>query len=338
MRYKFPPPSFTPHASTTTVNSYHTAMERPALRRPSPLSRSSREFPRSVSSGSVAESRLHPFSFPPERVGSSSNLSSRHNSMVSLSQTLTQRPYLSFSRPFSARSDDWRAPALQKEPLFVEMSSQSKVDINFVFPSKVETSASRVSLSSQPHSRATSIHSFHSNIDRPVIIRSASVIQSSHLDQTHRKIPLFVPARIEKHSSMIDDEPPTLSGRRDSGMGPTEGAGDENDMLRPKKSELSNWSMTYQEGAIDRVSLDIVSDSATIRPSKRGSLKDIINHISSKTSRSRGDKNTPENDDAQPRHANFAKGCGSCVRRLSRAFRNKQLDSIISSSTEKLRP
>jgi hypothetical protein len=304
------------------VNTYHTALERPPLRRPSSLARSSREIPRASTAGSLAENRFYPFSFPQERLGSSSTLPSRQNSMVSLSQSLDSRPCSSYSRPASSRSDDWRAPPLQREALFVEMSSQSRKDVSFMFPSKVERSASRVCLSSQPHSRATSICSFQSNTERPVIIRSASMVQISHLDQNYRKVPLFVPARIEKHDMRGCDEAPSLLGRRDCLMGATDGICDENGESWTSNSELSNWSMTYQESPLPRVSVDLESDSATIRPSKRGPLKDIMNHFSTK----------------KPRHSNFAQGCGSCVRRLSRVLKVKQVDALTSASTEKLRP
>lgn len=305
------------------MNTYHTALERPPLRRPSPLARSSREIPRASSSGSAAaDNRFYPFSITQERLGSTSNLSSRQNSMVSLSQTLNTRPYSSYSRPASARSDDWRASPLQREALFVEMSSQSKTDVSFVFPSKLAPVASRSSLSSQPHSRATSIHSFQSNTDKPVIIRSASMVQVSHRDENYRKVPFFVPARIEKHDMAGHHGPPPLTGRRDSMMGVTDGVCDENAGSWTSQSEISNWSMTYQESPIGRVSVDLESDSATIRPSKRRPLKDIMNHFSTK----------------KPRHSNFAQGCGSCVRRLSRVLKGRQAEALTSASTEKLRP
>lgn len=279
-------------------------------------------MPRTSTSGSLADDRFYPFSFPQERLGNASNLPSRQNSMASLSQTLNSRPYSSYSRPASERSEDWRAPPMPREALFVEMSSQSKADVSFVFPSKAEPFASRASLSSQPHSWATSTHSFQSHTDRPVIIRSASMVQVSHRDQSHRKVPLFVPARIEKHDMKDRDELPPLIGRRDSLMGATDGVCNENSGSGTSNSELSNWSMTYQEGPPGRVSVDLESDSATIRPSKRGPLKDIMNHFSTK----------------KPRHSNFAQGCGSCVRRLSRVLKGKQAEALTSSSTEKLRP
>lgn len=320
MRYRFPPPSFTPHTSTTTVNSYHTALERAPLRRPSPLARSSRETQRSLSSGSMVDNRFYPFSFPQER--SSSNLSSRHNSMISISQTLTPRPYSSYTRPVSARSNEWRPSPPQEESLFVEMSSQSKNDVNFVFPQQPQLSASRASLPSRPHLRTTSIRSSRSNTDRPVILRSASMVQGSYLGQNYRKVPLFVPARIEKHDMVGHDEPPQLNERRDSLMSTTDGACDRSEKSRSTMSELSNWSMTYQEGAVGRVSIDLASDCATIPPSNRAPLKDIMNHFSTK----------------KPRHSNFVQGCESCVRRLSRALKGKQAHALTSASTEKLRP
>lgn len=335
MRYKFPP-SFTPYASTTTVNSYHTALERPALRRPSPLTRSSHDIPRSLSSGSVADNRFYPCSFPPERKTSSSNLSSRQNSIASLSQAASQRPGSTYSRPVSARSDDWRISPSQRDPLYIEMSSQSRVDVTFVFPSNPEPLTTVGSLSSQPHSRATSVHSFRSNNDRPVIIRSASVIQRSHIDQSHRKVPLFVPKSIEKHSISDGEEQTSLAGRRDSQLSGTEAAAYGSDRLNSRKSEVSNWSMSYQEGAVGHESIDLESDSATIRPIKHGPLNDIMNHFSN---RKQPAKNTmKETDDSIHDHNSFAKDCGSCVRRLSRAFKSKSPDDLTSSSRENLHP
>ena len=298
------------------MNTYYTALERPPIRRPSPLARSSREIPQSSFLGSAADGRLFSFSSPQDRLGSWSNLSSHHNSMVSLSQTLNSRPYSSYSRPGSARSDDWRAQP-HREALFVEMCSQSKIDVGFVFPPKPDPYASRVSLTSQPHSRTTSVHSFQSNTDRPVLIRSASMVQVSHHDQSYRKVPVFVPARIEKPGMAGHDEPLLLKGRRDSLMSSIGVAHDGNSGLTSSRSDISDWSTTR----VGRVSVDLESESATIRPSKRGHLKQVITHFSVK----------------KPRHLNFAQGCGTCVRRLSQALRGKQPEALTPASTEKLR-
>ena len=264
----------------------------------------------------MADGRLFSFPSPQERFGSWSNLSTRHNSIVSLSQTSTPRPYSSYSRPGSARSDDWRAPSL-REALFVEMCSQSKTDIGFVFPPKPEPYASRVSLSSQPHSRTTSMHSFQSNTDRPVIIRSASMVQDSHQDQSYRKVPVFVPARIEKPGVADQNEPLLLNGRRDSLISSIGGAYDENSGLTSSRSDISNWSTT----PVGRVSVDLESESATIRPSKRGHLKQVLTHFSIK----------------KPRHLNFGQGCGTCVRRLSHVLRGKRSEALASANAEMLR-
>jgi hypothetical protein len=310
-RFEFPGPpiSFNKYASTTTVNSYHTARERPPLRRPSPLTRRSHE----------------------------SNLSSRQNSVISLNQTQTQRPYSSYSRPVSAPSEDWRAP-LQRASLFVEMSEQNKVPVVFVLPSNPGPSVSMAPVSSQPHSRATSVHSLGSNIDRPAIIRrSKSVVKSTHRDKSQRKVPLFVPKRLEMPSPSGEDERLPHPGRRDSGLSATDGATSGSVRLINKKSECSNWSMSYQEGPVGHDSIDLDSDSATIRPVKRGPLNDIMNHFSS--NRNKSVKYTMEGtDNLSARHTSFAKGCGSCVRRLSRAFRGKHPDELTSSSRENLNP
>jgi hypothetical protein len=312
-RFEFPGPpiSFNKYASTSTVNSYHTARERPPLRRPSPLTRRSHE----------------------------SNLSSRQNSMISLGQTQTQRPYSSHSRPVSARSEDWRTP-LQQASLFAEMSEQNKVPVVFVLPSNPGPSVSKASVSSQPHSRATSVHSLGSNIDRPAIIRrSKSVVKNTHRDKSQRKVPLFVPKRLEMPFPSGEDEQLQLPARRDSGLSATDGAASGSARLINKKSECSNWSMSYQEGTVGlgHDSIDLESDSATIRPVKRSPLNEIMNHFSS--NRNKSVKHAMEGtDDSSGHHTSFAKGCGSCVLRLSRAFRGKHPDELTSSSRENLNP